>query len=49
LSAQFLRHRLDEPRMVSTDEFLRILLIESPIRLVSRVLSPLRRFQLPGG
>jgi MFS family permease len=49
LASQFLRHRLDEPRSMSTEEFLRILFIQSPIRLVSRVLSPLRDFQLPGG
>ena len=49
LIAQFLRRRLDEPRAMSTEEFLRILLIQSPIRLISRVLSPLRNFQLPGG
>ena len=49
LASQFLRHRLDEPRAMSTDEFLRILLIQSPIRLASRVLSPLRNFQFPGG
>ena len=49
LASQFLRHRIDEPRAMSTEEFLRILLVQSPIRLVARVLSPLRNFQLPGG
>jgi len=49
LAAQFLRHRLDEPRAMSTEEFLRILLIRSPIRLISRVLLPWRNFLLPGG
>lgn len=48
LAAQFLRHRLDEPRAVSTEEFLRVLLIQSPARLVGRVLNPLRRI-LPQG
>ena len=49
LAAQFLRHRLDEPRAMSTEEFLRILLIQSPVRLTTWVLSPLRNLQLPGG
>ncbi len=49
LSAQILRHRLDEPRAMSTEEFLRILFIQSPIRLISRVLSQLRNINLPGG
>ncbi|MEI7437677.1 MAG: hypothetical protein WCL16_12810, partial [bacterium] len=49
LASQFLRHRLDEPRAMSTQEFLRILFIRSPIRLISRVLSPWRNFPLPGG
>ncbi len=49
LAAQILRHRIDEPRAMSTEEFLRIVLIQSPIRIVSRVMSPLRRFQFPGG
>ncbi len=49
LAAQFLRRRLDEPRAMSTEEFLRILLIQSPARLTTWVLSPLRNFQLPGG
>ena len=49
LAAQFLRHRLDEPRAMSTEEFLRILLIQSPIRLTTWVLSPFRNFHLPGG
>lgn len=48
LAAQFLRRRLDEPQAISTEEFLRILLIQSPIRLISRVLSQLRNFQMPG-
>ncbi len=49
LASQFLRRRLDEPRAMSTEEFLRILLIQSPTRLAAWVLSPLRNFQLPGG
>ena len=44
LGAQFLRHRLDEPRALSTDEFLRILLVHSPPRLIARALAPIRRF-----
>ncbi|MEI8139578.1 MAG: MFS transporter [bacterium] len=48
LASQFLRRRLDEPRSMSTEEFMHIL-IQSPIRLAGRVLSPLRNFQLPGG
>lgn len=48
LATQFLRHRLDEPRAISTEEFLRLLLIESPARLVARALNPLRRFLPPG-
>lgn len=43
LFSQFFRHRLDEPRAMSTEEFLRILLIQSPARLAARVLSPFRR------
>ena len=48
LAAQFLRHRLDEPRSVSTEEFMRILFFQSPARLANRVLSPLRRLLPPG-
>ncbi len=44
LASQFLRRRLDEPHAMSTEEFMRILLIQSPARLVSRVINPLRRF-----
>lgn len=49
LACQFFRHRLDEPRAMSTEEFLRILLIQSPVRLAARVLAPLRNFQWLGG
>jgi len=49
LAAQFLRHRLDEPRAMPTEEFLRILLIQSPQRLVNAVFSPLKNLLLPGG
>ena len=49
LFAQILRHRLSEPRAMSTEEFLRIILIQSPIRLISRALSQLRNIQMPGG
>lgn len=49
LASQFLRRRLDEPRAMSTEAFMRIILIQSPIRLVNRILSPLRIFQFPGG
>lgn len=49
LVAQFLRRRLDEPRAMSTEEFLRVLLIQSPVRLATWVLSPLRNIQLPNG
>jgi len=48
LASQFLRRRLDEPRAVSTEQFLRMLLVESPARLVGRVLNPLRRILPPG-
>lgn len=48
LAAQFFRRRLDEPRAMSTEEFMRILFLQSPNRLVSRVLSPFRRFLPPG-
>jgi hypothetical protein len=44
LGAQFLRHRLYEPRAMSTDEFLHILLVQSPPRLIARALAPIRRF-----
>ncbi|NLG34727.1 MAG: MFS transporter, partial [Lentisphaerae bacterium] len=47
LLAQFLRRQLDEPRSVSNEEFLRILLIESPARLASRALMPLRHLRTP--
>jgi MFS family permease len=47
LGAQFLRHRLDEPRAMSTEEFMRILLVQSPARLVVRAFQPLRRFLPP--
>ena len=45
LAAQFLRRRLDEPRAMSTEEFLRILLVQSPARLIDRALAPIRRFR----
>jgi MFS family permease len=48
LVSQFFRHRLDEPRAMSTEEFMRILLVQSSARLISRVISPLRRL-LPQG
>lgn len=43
LGAQFLRHRLDEPRSMSTDEVLRLFAQSLPNR-ISRALAPLRRF-----
>lgn len=48
LATQFLRRRLDEPRAMSTEEFLRLLLIDSPARLVGRALAPFRRLLPPG-
>jgi MFS family permease len=48
LSSQFLRSRLDEPRAMLTEEFMRIVFIQSPARVINRVLSPLRRFLPPG-
>ncbi len=48
LAAQFLRHRLDEPRAMSTEEFMRILLVQTPTRLASRMIMPFRRFLPPG-
>jgi MFS family permease len=48
LASQFLRHRLDEPRAMSTEEFMRILFVQSPARFASRALMPLRRFLPPG-
>ena len=48
LGSHFLRKRLDEPRALSTDEFMRILFVQPSARLVGRVLSPLRRFLPPG-
>jgi len=48
LTSQFLRHRLDEPRALSTEEFMRILFVQSPARLVARVFAPLRRLLPPG-
>jgi len=47
LATQFLRRRLDEPRAMSTEEFLRLLLIDAPARLVGRALGPFRRLLPP--
>ncbi|MCE9612639.1 MAG: MFS transporter [Lentisphaerae bacterium] len=47
LATQFLQHRLDEPRAMSTDDFLRLLLIESPARMLNRALTPFRRLLPP--
>ncbi|MFO7534569.1 MAG: MFS transporter [Kiritimatiellia bacterium] len=44
LISQFFRRRLDEPRAMPTEEFLRILFVQSPNRLVNRMLSSFRRF-----
>jgi hypothetical protein len=44
LGAQFLRHRLDEPRAMNTDEFLRTLVVQSIPSFISRALAPIRRF-----
>lgn len=43
LGAQFLRRRLDEPRAISTEEFMRDLFIKTPARLVARTAMLLRR------
>ncbi|OGV66899.1 MAG: hypothetical protein A2498_16315 [Lentisphaerae bacterium RIFOXYC12_FULL_60_16] len=48
LVAQFFRHRLDEPKAISTEEFMHILFIQSPARLVARAMQPFRRFLPPG-
>ena len=48
LGSQFLQRRLDEPRAMLTEEFMRIVFIQSPARMINRVLSPLRRFLPPG-
>ena len=48
LGAQHFRRRLDEPRAMSTEEFMRILFIQSPVRLVVRTTMLLRRFMPPG-
>jgi MFS family permease len=48
LASQFLRRRLDEPHAMSTEEFMRILLVQTPARFASRALTPLRRFLPPG-
>ena len=47
LGTQFLRRRLDEPRAMSTEDFVRLLLVESPARFVSRALAPFRRLLPP--
>lgn len=44
LGAQYFRHRLDEPRAISTEEFMHILFIQSPVRLAARAIVLLRRF-----
>ena len=48
LGAQFFRRRLDEPKAMATDEFLRLLLIQSPGRILDRALYSFRRFIHPG-
>mgnify|MGYP000057316620 CR=1 FL=1 len=45
LAAQLLRRRLLEPRALTTQEVLRILLVESPQKLAARVLISARRFR----
>ncbi len=47
LAAQLLRRRLDEPKAMPTEEFMRILFVKSPARLVARVMQPLRRLLPP--
>ncbi|MBN2300893.1 MAG: MFS transporter [Lentisphaerae bacterium] len=44
LIAQYFRRRLDEPKAISTEKFMHILFIQSPTRLVLRVMHLLRRF-----
>ncbi len=48
LAAQFFRRRLDEPKAMSTDEFLRLLLIQSPAGIITRTAASFRRFLPPG-
>jgi MFS family permease len=48
LATQFFRRRLDEPKAMSTEEFLRLLLIQSPARMVTRTAASFRRFLPPG-
>jgi len=48
LGSQFLRNRLDEPCAMSTDEFMRMVFVQSPARVISRLLLPLRRLLPPG-
>jgi len=48
LAAQFFRRRLNEPKAISTEEFMHILFIRSPVRLVARAMQPLRRYLPPG-
>lgn len=47
LFAQFFRQRLDEPKAMSNDEFLHLLLVRSPGRLMERALASIRRFLPP--
>jgi hypothetical protein len=48
LGSTFLRRRVNEPRAMSTEEFMRELFLQSPARLVSRAFLSLRRFLPPG-
>lgn len=48
LGSTFLRRRVNEPRAMSTEEFMRVLFLQSPARLVARAFPSVRRFLPPG-
>ena len=48
LGSVFLRRRLNEPRAMSSEEFMREVFLQSPARLASRAFLSLRRFLPPG-
>jgi MFS family permease len=48
LGSVFYRRRVNEPRAMSTEEFMRVLFLKSPARLAARAFLSLRRFLPPG-
>jgi cytochrome c oxidase subunit IV len=48
MGSTFLRRRIQEPKAVSTEEFMRMVFFQMPARIVARALMPLFRFPPQG-